>query len=70
MRVAMVSRMQDYDPKLLRKLAANYRARAQTEPEMASTFREIARGMEARADELDGGRLATPPFAPTAELRH
>jgi hypothetical protein len=43
-----------YDPKLLRKLAATYRARATTEPERAPIFLEIAGDMEAHAHRIEG----------------
>jgi hypothetical protein len=42
--------MQTFDPKMLRRLAARYRERAESEPEMARVFTEIARDMEAHAE--------------------
>lgn len=41
--------MQEFDPALLRKLAARYRRRAEAEPESAELFLEIAKKMEADA---------------------
>ena len=46
--------MHNYDPKLLRKLAATYRARATTEPERSRVFREIADDMESHARRIEG----------------
>ena len=46
--------MHTYDPKLLRKLAATYRARAATETDKARVFLEIARDMEAHAELIEG----------------
>lgn len=46
--------MQNYDPKLLRKLAATYRDRATTEPDKARVFLEIASDMEAHARLIEG----------------
>ena len=48
--------MHTYDPKLLRRLAATYRARATTEPDKARVFLEIARDMESHADRIEGDR--------------
>ena len=45
--------MHTYDPKLLRKLAATYRARATTEPHKARVFLEIANDMEAHARRIE-----------------
>lgn len=42
-----------FDPKLLRKLAANYRRRAKSEPSKARLFLEIAVEMEAEAARLE-----------------
>lgn len=53
--------MHNYDPKLLRRLAATYRARAETEPDMAHTFRQIAHDMEGHALRLEeSGIIAFP----------
>ena len=41
--------MQHFDPAMLRRLAAKYRQRAQTEPDKKRLFLEIARDMEAHA---------------------
>ena len=41
--------MQDFDPAMLRKLAARYKERARDEPGMADLFTEIANDMEAHA---------------------
>jgi len=41
--------MKDFDPILLRRLAARYRERAKSEPESSAVFQEIARDMEAHA---------------------
>ena len=41
--------MHDFDPAVLRRLAARYRERALSEPEMAELFHEIADDMEAHA---------------------
>jgi hypothetical protein len=41
--------MQTFDPKMLRRLAPRYRERADSEPEKARVFTEIARDMEAHA---------------------
>jgi len=41
--------MQDFDPKMLRKLASRYRERAKSEPDRAELFVEIATDMEAYA---------------------
>ena len=46
--------MHNHDPKLLRKLAATYRARAITEPDRARLFLEIADDMESHADRIEG----------------
>lgn len=46
--------MHNHDPKLLRKLAATYRARAITEPGRARVFLEIADDMESHADRMEG----------------
>ena len=46
--------MHNHDPKLLRKLAATYRARAITEPDRARVFLEIADDMETHADRMEG----------------
>ena len=55
--------MHNHDPKLLRKLAATYRARAVTEPDRARVFLEIADDMEshARRIEANGGPGKLPP---------
>ena len=50
--------MHNYDPKLLRKLAATYRARATTEPDRARVFLEIARDMEIHARRIEANRTA------------
>lgn len=47
----MLSRMQTFDPEILRKLAARYRERAVTEPSNAELFLEIGRDMETHAKE-------------------
>ena len=47
----MLSRMQTFDPEILRKLAARYRERAVTEPSKAEPFLEIARDMETHAEQ-------------------
>lgn len=46
--------MHRYDPKLLRKLAATYRARAITEPDRSRVFLEIAKDMESHAMIIEG----------------
>ena len=51
--------MQTYDPKLLRKLAATYRARAQSEPDKARVFIEIAKDMEAHASRIEADRTTS-----------
>lgn len=48
-----VSMTGQFDPKLLRKLAANYRRRAKSEPSKARLFLEIAVEMEAEAARLE-----------------
>ena len=48
--------LQDYDPALLRKLAADYRVRARADRRMAATFTEIAREMEACAATIEDSR--------------
>ena len=45
--------MKDFDPAMLRKLAARYRERAVSEPHMARTFNEIANDMESHARLLE-----------------
>lgn len=50
--------MHNYDPKLLRKLAATYRARASTEPARARVFLEIARDMEMHARRIEANKAA------------
>lgn len=45
--------MHSHNPKVLRKLAATYRARATTEPDKARTFLEIADDMEAHAQWIE-----------------
>jgi hypothetical protein len=45
--------MHRYDPKLLRKLAATYRARAISEPERSRVFLEIADDMESHARRIE-----------------
>lgn len=50
--------MHNYDPKLLRKLAATYRARATTEPDRARVFLEIARDMEMHARRIEANGTA------------
>ena len=52
--------MHRYDPKVLRRLAATYRARAATEPQKASLFLEIADDMESHALQIEGGGKAGP----------
>ena len=47
--------MHRYDPKLLRKLAATYRARAMTEPDRAAFFLEVAKDMELHAGQMEAG---------------
>ncbi|HEU4651730.1 MAG TPA: hypothetical protein VFS49_09980 [Croceibacterium sp.] len=47
--------MKDFDPAMLRRLAARYRERAETEPDMADTFRKIAADMEAHARRTERG---------------
>jgi hypothetical protein len=44
------SRMDSFDPKLLRRLANRYLERAKSEPDKARIFLEIAKDMEAHAD--------------------
>ena len=46
--------MHNHDPKVLRKLAATYRARAITEPEWSHVFLEIAKDMEKHAGLIEG----------------
>ena len=48
--------MKKFDPKLLRKLAETYRARAITEPDQAHVFLEIARDMETHARLIEAQR--------------
>ena len=48
--------MHRFDPKLLRKLAATYRARAITEPERRGLFLEIAADMESHATQIEARR--------------
>jgi hypothetical protein len=43
----------EFDPKQLRKLAAQYRARAEAEPALAKTFLEIASDMESEAGRIE-----------------
>ena len=50
--------MERFDPQLLRKLAATYRARADSEPKKAALFREIADDMESHARRIENGRDA------------
>jgi hypothetical protein len=45
--------MQEFDPALLRRLAARYRERANEEPIRASLFREVADDMEAHARRIE-----------------
>lgn len=51
--------MYNYDPKLLRKLAATYRMRATTEPDNARIFLEIADDMESHARSIQANRNAS-----------
>ena len=48
--------MDKHDPKLLRKLAATYRARANTEQDKAPLFLEIAADMERHAHLIEADR--------------
>ena len=48
----------DFDPKLLRRLAADYRRRAGTDRKQASMFLEIAAEMEAQAQNLEDAKEA------------
>lgn len=45
--------MHNYDPEMLRKLAATYRGRAITEPDKARVFLEIASDMESHARRIE-----------------
>lgn len=47
----------EFDPKELRKLAAQYRARSLAEPEVADMFLEIAKDIESEAEWLEGSPL-------------
>ena len=47
--------MTQIDPKVLRKLAADYRERASAEPQKARAFLDIAKGLEADAARLESG---------------
>lgn len=44
--------MYDFDPVVLRRLAARYRERAKSEPDKAKLFAEIANDMEAHAERV------------------
>jgi hypothetical protein len=43
----------EFHPKQLRKLAAQYRARAEAEPAMAETFLDVASDMESEAGRIE-----------------
>ena len=47
--------MHNHDPKVPRKLAATYRARAITEPKRSRVFLEIADDMESHASRIEAG---------------
>lgn len=56
--------MHNHDPKILRKLATTYRARATTEPERASVFLEIAKDMEKHAGLIEGADKTRSRLSP------